>query len=1082
LAPWLCESRAHRIPFTERYAVVKKLLPILVLLGACAPDIQQDPAPSTDVVIVNFDPSHTDPATGQPDAIVPLPNDLARADAATGVIAPGAKIHVPPPPSSRPYPDAQKEFDQQYLETLDGFPYESTASVTTSGDLKPDTVNARTILAFDVTNPAVPMPVVIVPTFANKTITIPPPAGNWTRAHTYAIAAVGGANGLRGAGGQDVLGSQTWILVSSRNPLVTCPDLKTNCAPAIDIIPSTQTDPDAKFKDQTAKAIQLEQLRRGYAPILDALGAAPLAIPRKDIPIVWTFTIVDAGEVTFDPANKVIPFPNDLVRTGPKGTVQLPNPKTGMPLTAADCMTTDNSILLVCGLNTLDGFSTLAPLISENSDKAGAVDQALIDGKTLDPKTVGLVKLKSGAPMAIQTTPKYTPCLNCQSSTKADGTPVTTPQQLQWKLDAPLDEKTTYFGYVSNGVKDTMAKPVVANPVLALVRSSATLLDNSKCDLIPPATVPAPCDKSTSTVNLISVDQAKQLEPVRAAFKAAFDALEMGNVHRTDLALAFPFTTQSESTILDVLYAAPTQLKALGLKDFPQGVVKATAQIVPVLDAGMIPHGNILDFYAGQWLTPVGVTGPGGTLNPNPTLFKDLPVQFTMSIPDPAKGPMPAGGWPVTIFGHGFTRSRNDFLAFANAAAAAGQAVISTDVLFHGERTSCTGVKASIPMATDDSAACANPATMKCDEGFVGLCVLTDTASRMACSGNTSDPLGDGACAAVDQGRCAADHLCQGRSPVGTASACTNDLAGALLCGSLGQGSCDGGTLKCTKGPLADFRRDGTGKPLDSGWNIFSLTNFFATRDNFRQQVIDLSQLVNVLKSSAATNIGAQIAAANGGTAIPLDVTKLNYVGQSLGGILGTLFNSVSPDTNNVVLNVPGGALVSIILNAPSFVSAKAALISTLAASGLQPGTPGFDQFLGIAQWVLDEADPANMGYRLTHPVTLASGGTAPNANRKVFIQFIEGDETVPNISNFALVAGANRDFVPTPPSFGCKPPLFCYEFTVAGGDITATSAPTNKRHGFLLSPPSDLASGGFAITAKAQTQAAKFLATGTFP
>ena len=244
---------------------------------------------------------------------------------------------------------------------------------------------------------------------------------------------------------------------------------------------------------------------------------------------------------------------------------------------------------------------------------------------------------------------------------------------------------------------------------------------------------------------------------------------------------------------------------------------------------------------------------------------------------------------------------------------------------------------------------------------------------------------------------------------------------------------------------------------------------------------------MNILKSTDAANLGGQIAAANAASAtpadpssLPLSSTNLNYIGQSLGGILGTLFNSVSPDTNRVVLNVPGGALVSIILNAPSFAGAKKALIDTLAGNGLQPGTPGFDQFLGIAQWVLDEADPANMGYRLTHPVMLANGTTAPNANRKAFIQFIEGDQTVPNISNFALVAGANRDFVPTPPSFGCKPPLFCYEFTEAGGDINATSAPPNKRHGFLLAPPSATAEG-LAITTKAQTQAATFLATGAF-
>lgn len=1016
--------------YTERYAVVKKLLPILILLGACAPDIQQDPAPPTDVVIVNFDPAHTDPATGEPDAIVPLPNDLARADATTGVIAPGAKIKVPAPPSSRPYTDAQKEFDKNYLETLDGFPYESTASVTTSGDLKPESVNAMSILVFDVTNPAMPVSVIVAPTFANKTISIPPPAGNWTRAHTYAIAAVGGANGLRGAGGQDVIGSQTWTLVSSRNPLVTCPDLKTNCQPAIDVIPSNITDPAARLADQTAKAIQLEQLRRGYAPILDALGAAPLDIQRKDIPIVWTFTIVDAGEMTFDPAHSVIPFPNDLARTGPKGTVSMPNPKTGAPLTAADCVApTDTSIALFCGLNTLDGFSMLAPLVSENSDTAGALDQGMIDAKSLSPMNVGLAKLASKAPMAIQTTPKWTPCLNCTSSPKADGTPQTSPQQLQWKLDVPLDEQTTYFGYVSSAVKDTTGKSVIANPVFALVRSSASLVDaNGK-----------------STVSLISDDQAKQLEPVRAAFKPAFDGLEKAGIHRADLALGFPFTTQSASTgtapgNLDSLYKVPTQAKALGLPDYPVALQKASVPYFAAMDAAGASHAAIADIYAGAWYTPVAVTGPSGTLNPDSSKIKILPVQFAISIP---AGVAPAGGWPVTIFGHGIHGDRNQFVNVANALASLGQAVISSDTIWHGERSSCTGAKAAIPMATDDAAACKDPTTMKCDEGFQGLCVLTNDAARATCVKSlTTDPYGDGFCTAMGQGRCAADNKCQGT----------------------------GATLAV----------DATNTPLISGWNLLPLPNFFGTRDNLRQQVIDLSQLVNVLKSADPKKIGNQITLANGGVAVSLDPTKINYLGHSLGSILGTLFASVSPDVNNVMLNVGGGVLTTL-LDSPYFATTKAGLVATLAAGGIQQGTPAFDFFLVIAQWVLDEADPAVMAYRLTHGVDIGGGVTAPTANRKVFIQFIEGDQTVTNVTNFGLVVAANRDFVSTPPGFGCKAPLYCYEFTEKGDGFDTTTAPLAERHGFLRFPPS-MTAGGLALTTKAQTQAATFLATGALP
>ncbi len=985
-------------------------MPAVSVLASCTPDIAEDAAP--DVIVVEFAPGAAVP-------VVPLPNDLAK-DPVTG------KIKVPSSPTDSP---AQKQFNEEYLGALDGFPFESTASVLVSGELLADTVNAKNVLAIDIT--AEPKPVAIAPTYANKKVTIPPPVGNWLRGHRYAIAMVGGANGLRGAQNQDVIGSSTWSLVSGRNSLVTCTDLKAaDCRPTVDIIPSNKADPAEKLQDQTASALRLEQLRRGYAPLIDALAAPPLSVERTSIPILWTFSIVDSGEMTFDPAGNVIPFPNDVVRTGPNGTVALPNPKTGKPLTAEDCASTDSSVLLVCGLNTLDGFSTTVAPVSENSDKEGALGQGTIDAKTLDAKSVGLIPLKSDAPTAERTAPRYTPCLNCVSSKDADGKDAVAPQQLQWKLEAPLDEKTTYFGFVTTSVKDDKGKGVVASPTFALLRSSSPLVENGK-----------------ATVSVLSDEQALRLEPLRAALAPAFDGLEKAGLKRADLALAFPFTTQSEATILDKLYQIPAQAKASGFPDYPLGVQDATAFYQGVTQAAGIPRDKIGKFFTGMWLTPVAVTGPGGTLNPDPKGIKAQPVQFVLSVP---AGVAPAGGWPVTVFGHGFTRSRNDFLALANSLAAAGQAVIATDVLFHGDRTSCTGTKAIAripPKPPSDDNACSNAATMACDEGALqGLCVMR-AGPRNACAPSAADPLGDGVCALAGQGRCAADSKCQGTG------------AGLVL--------------------------DATGLPVDSGWNIFSLTNFFATRDNFRQQVIDLSQLVAVLKSTDSKNIGNQIAVANGVPGTPssilFDTTKLGYVGQSLGGIMGTLFNSVSPDTTNVVLNVPGGRLVSIILTAPAFVGQKAALLGTLAQQGLKPGTPAFDQFLGIAQWILDPADPTNMGYRLTHPVDVVGGKTAPPANRKAFIQFIEGDEVVPNNANFALVAGANRTFVPTPPRFGCVSPLFCYEFTEAGDGLNATNAPLPNRHGFLLAFPSGT-QAGIDITIKAQNQVATFLATGALP
>ena len=959
------------------------LCSLLTLTWACAPDISDTTRPSS-VVVVQFDPGAATPVT-------PLPNDLAK-DRSSG------KLVIPESAADSP---AQLEFNHNYLETLDGFPQESTAEASLSGDLNPGSVTTKSVLALDIT---VGTPVTIAPQYdaAKKVIAIAAPSGGWLRAHQYAIAFVGGKNGLRGAEGQDVIGSETWALVSSPTPLVTCSDTG-HCELGVDIIPSALTDPEAKLQDQISKAKQLEALRLGYAPVLDAWVAS--GVTRADVTIAWTFTIADAGEVTFDPANQVIPFPNDMVRAG--GRVNLPNPATGQPLTSDDCQSaTDPMVQLTCGLNTLDGFSTLAPLVSENSNELGAVMQADLDPASLSTAAVGLMALKSDAPGPEQTSVKYTPCLNCLSSADVNGNPQVSPQQLQWKLDAPLDEKTTYVAYVTTDAKDTQGKSIAANPVFALLRSTAPLVQDSK-----------------STVSILTDIQANQLEPIRLGMKPLFDALEAGGLQRSSLALAFAFTTQSEATLLDQLYLLPA---ASGISDQPSFVVDATASYMAAASANGIPMDAIDKVYVGALLSPVAVTGPGGTLDlahPRP-----LRVDFTMTVP---KSAAPAGGYPTTIFGHGITRSRDDALAIANTLAKVGQVTISTDQLFHGERSSCTGSRAIVGLPSDDLF-CASPNQMCNEDPLVGLCVAKDDSTRNPCNPGTS---GDAACAGAAQGRCVPDA--------------SNSVTG-----------------KCQNG---DFARASPGAaPLISGWNIFSLSNFFATRDNFRQQVIDLSQLVRVIKSQAG---------AFGGTGPKLDANRLGYVGQSLGGIEGALFNAVSPDTTNVVLNAPGGALSQILLISPSFAAQKKVLLDTLKAQGISVGTPAFDQFIGAIQWIIDPADPVNMGQRLTHSVDVAPGVQAPNANRRAFIQFIEGDQTIPNALTFALVSAANRAFVPEPPNLGCTAPLFCYQFTQAGDGFDETSVPVSNRHGFLLQPASSAV--GMTLTAKAQTQVAQFLTTG---
>jgi hypothetical protein len=624
------------------------------------------------------------------------------------------------------------------------------------------------------------------------------------------------------------------------------------------------------------------------------------------------------------------------------------------------------------------------------------VQQASIDPASLNPLDVGLVPVATQAPAVETTTPKFTPCLNCTDT-------ATSPEELEWRLDVPLDEKTTYLGFVTGGVKDTAGKPVIANPVFALVRLTNPLFDGTH-----------------STVNLLTDAEAAALEPLRAAMKPALDGLEAAGIKRTSLALAFAFTTQSEATILDQLYAYPTVPPvSQALPDSPLYVVDATAQYTATASAESIPFAAVGKVYIGAFLTPVAITGPSGTLDvANP---KVEPVSFVLYLPASAA---PTAGYPLTIFDHGITRFRNDSIAIANTLATAGRATIAMDLLFHGDRSSCTGSKAATSQSTDD-ASCADPNTQKCDEDpLIGRCVARSNSTRAACSGAT----GDLVCAAAGQGRCVQnDQLCEG----------------------------------------GDFLRDSLGDPKISGWNLINLTSFFATRDNFRQHVIDTSQLVRVIKGQGGTSLSTLA-----GTTF--DPAGLGYVGQNFGAMLGSLAQAVSPDTNHVVFNTAGGGLVQVLLESPSFATQRTVLLAQLAAQGINPATPAFDRFLRIVQWILDPADAANVGYRMTHQVV-------PAPSRRAFFQFIEGDTLIPNDTSIELIAAANRaSFALAPPTFGCTSPLACYEFTEAGDSFDATTAVPATRTGFLLVPPTG--SRGPALTAKAQLQVATFLATGQLP
>ncbi len=278
---------------------MKKLLLVGALTlsaASCAPDIKQEPAP--DYVVAQFDPA------GSP-AVVPTPNDLA-INPTTGL------VNAPIDPKA---PAAQQEFTRDYLNTLNGFPTSVTSTTKIVG-LDKSTVSPTTVRFIDLLQGTPIATPTVTPTIAydedTNQLVIAPPETGWPKGGRYAVALIGGDNGLKGVGGKKVVGSPVWSLASLQKPLVTCEDLTApDCKPTTDLIPAESTDPVEHLKEQTAAALQLEQLRRAYAPLLDAI--ATQGVKREDIVLLWTFRIMNMPEATFDPAHSVIPFPNNIL-------------------------------------------------------------------------------------------------------------------------------------------------------------------------------------------------------------------------------------------------------------------------------------------------------------------------------------------------------------------------------------------------------------------------------------------------------------------------------------------------------------------------------------------------------------------------------------------------------------------------------------------------------------------------------------------------------------------------------------------------------------------------------------------------
>jgi hypothetical protein len=582
----------------------------------------------------------------------------------------------------------------------------------------------------------------------------------------------------------------------------------------------------------------------------------------------------------FDPvaASPQFPFPVDLLFGGfTDPTLNIPNP-TGNPAVAA--------------VNELDGWSTTASLFT---DLTGFVDFATVPAGLVIIDTSTGTRLVAGTDFTVQSSTAI--------DTAAPPGPINTKRsRILIEPLKPFKPSTRYLVAVTTAVKSTAGEPIIAGDLFRVVRSSTPVAEQTE---------PA--------LTLLNDTQKATLEVIRQQFQPMIQAFGAAGLPAENIAIAWPFTTQSSKLTLQRMAAAAT---AAPLTLFPTGldISQVVSSLPPVADiyAGQLvlpyylaapseeaPTAPLTQFWKADISKPnldatflgqvpcgafaAGAPLPTGTAKPSnsttlcyplPLKQSDQTVPVIVTIP---KGTMPEAGWPVVIFQHGITGNRSQMLPLSPALTQAGFAVIAIDLPLHGAA------------ATGSEAALRVPGTT---ERTFDLDLVNNT---------TSAPGPDG--------------------------------------------SIDG-----------------------SGTHFINLASLATSRDNLRQGVSDLLVLGQSLSARDGSGNGAVFVVPPGvpgaGTVLPIrfDTTQVRYVGHSLGAIVANTFLGVNSQTGAGVLAMPGGGIAKLLDASAAF---GPRISAGLAGGGVTEGTDNYETFLRFAQTLVDSGDPLNFAAEATaaHPL-----------------------------------------------------------------------------------------------------------------
>jgi hypothetical protein len=364
--------------------------------------------------------------------------------------------------------------------------------------------------------------------------------------------------------------------------------------------------------------------------------------------------LADGVSVKFDladPAASPLPSNNFTVVDWTQNTYRRVNlPKPNCAVRPSDCADIDV-------LNTLDGFST-QPRITVPF--TGDIDVSSVNSNTVFLVNLGDTQTSAGAGQKVGINQ-----ILWDPQTKT----------LVFQPDSLLNEHARYALIITSGVRDASGKKIKSGgfgDIYGVGQDRNTsdyrreLRDAMRAASAGSEQV---VGGSVFTTQSISADLYKIMRQIKNSTPAPASFI-VGNSGGSAVRAVFPTNTVTRIDFKRQVGAAPS---------FATSALPLAALHVSPNAVGQIAYGS---FTSPDYQNAAKVIPATGTLSGQPQPLGSNQLVFQLFVPNGAK---PAGGWPVAVFGHGFTDSMYGApWTVASTLASKGIATIAINVVGHG--------------------------------------------------------------------------------------------------------------------------------------------------------------------------------------------------------------------------------------------------------------------------------------------------------------------------------------------------------------------------------------------------------------